>query len=157
MLDLAPFFKPIPYSWKNSEVDAVTTTDYFLYFLCTHIYVCIWVSPFVYANTNGVDMGFLVNTNRVEMGLLVKYSTRAMAQDLEIICKTLPTKKNSDTEIWWWYMVIVHMETITHPMIILCLGFRIYIYIWIYIHIYIYIYIYTYMYIYIHIYTYIHI
>ena len=45
----------------------------------------------MYANTNGVDMGFLVNTNRVDMGLLVKYSTRAMAQDLEIIFKTLHT------------------------------------------------------------------
>ena len=49
------------------------------------------MSPFVYANTNGVDMGLLVNTNRVDMGLLVKYSTQAMAQDLEIIFKTLPT------------------------------------------------------------------
>ena len=95
-----PILKLIHNSWKNKEVDALTTTNYFLYFLCTHIYVCIWVSPFVYANTNGVDMGLLVNTNRVDVGLLVKYFTRAMAQDLEIISKTLPTYKNSANEIY---------------------------------------------------------
>ena len=58
------------------------------------------MSPFVYANTNGVDMGLLVNTNCVDVGLLVKYFMRAMAHDLEIISKTLPTYKNSANEIY---------------------------------------------------------